>query len=306
MPFGYNKNKSCLSRLVRPVVWCANYFDKSLYDIGNLCLPILIGILVNFTTSEYKEYIFIAIALCLFFAILCLVKSHKDKDGLLSSKKNFEDINEKLVSINKELLEQIETIKGDFRLLNRQSIENNLKIINNTVGCNSHHRLSLYFELNGSFVILGRFSDNPKLSIINTTKFPLDKGALTKSWESGYFEDFECPMFSKKDSNRYYSYQKKVYEYSKRKIEGLNMKSCNYIGFRINDNGIPVGVILFESEKSDLSPKKQLIDETCSAHHDILAKLIQTGKTYTHIINPGGLEDSPENEFLQLMGGKNV
>lgn len=260
MPFGYSKNKGYFRKMISPIIRLANRLDKSFYDIGNLSLPILISIFGIFINTKYQGWIILSNIVLLIGAIYCLIKVNNDKENLVQERNNYKNENEKLTNQNKGLLEEMEIMKGDFRLLNKQSIENHLKIINNTIGCSSCHSISLYFEYNGLFLILGRFSENPKLSIINTTQFPLDKGALSKTWEQEYFEDFSCPVFSNnKDSKKkYYDYQKSTYDFSKQKASSLNMKSCNYIGIRIKDNGIPIGVILFESIQNDLLSKKRI------------------------------------------------
>lgn len=304
MLFGYSKNKGLFVKLMSPFNWFANYFDKSLYDIGLLVLPIFIGILANFVNSEYnKVWVLSAIVACLLLAVLCLRENHIDKERLSSK-------NKELDSKNKELLEKIEMINGDFRLLNKQSLENHLKVINDEIGFDSVHRISVYFEYSGLFLILGRFSSNPQLAVTRTIQFPLDKGALSKSWEQEYYEDFNCPEFSVKPNaknNPYYTYQNKHYGFDKEKVDKMNMKSCNYIGFRINDNGMPVGVILFESSKNSLKAKKAKISETCKNYNDVLVRLILMGKKYAYITyDTDILNNRPEDEFLKQRGGNDA
>lgn len=228
MLFGYSENKGLFEKMINPLNWLARFFDKSLYDIGLLCLPILIGVLANFVNSEYKFGVVIAIIIFLVLAVLCLRKNHLDKDELSNKNKELDDKNKELDDKNRELLEKIEKINGDFRLLNQQSIESHLKIINDAINLGVDHRISVYFEHNGLFLILGRFSNNPKFRIIHTTKFPVDKGALSQSWEQGYYEDFGCPIFSvdvKKKSKKpadtnqfYYEYQKDNYGFDKKRL----------------------------------------------------------------------------------------
>lgn len=317
MLFGYSENKGLFEKMINPLNWLARFFDKSLYDIGLLCLPILIGVLANFVNSEYKFGVVIAIIIFLVLAVLCLRKNHLDKDGLSNKNKELDDKNKELDGKNRELLEKIEKINGDFRLLNQQSIESHLKIINDAINLGVDHRISVYFEHNGLFLILGRFSNNQKFRIIHTTKFPVDKGALSKSWEQGYYEDFGCPIYSidvNKKSKKtiatnqsYYQYQKDNYGFDKKKVNSMNMKSCNYIGLHVKDNGLPIGVILFESIQNDLESKSGVICEVCEKYLNVLAKLILTGKEYANIIYLDNVQkNSPEIELLKVVGDGNV
>ena len=57
-------------------------------------------------------------------------QSHIDKQKLSDNNENLTKVNNKLESDKRILTEQIEDIKGDFRLLNEHSIESHLKIIN--------------------------------------------------------------------------------------------------------------------------------------------------------------------------------
>lgn len=312
MPFGYSENKALCVKMMRPLNWLAKYFDKSLYDIGLLFVSTSIAVLANFVNSEYRILVIIAIGVCLLLAGLCLSKSHIDKEKLSNKNKELDSENKELDSKNKELLEKIEMIKGDFRLLNQQSIESHLKIINDAINLGVDHRISVYFEHNGLFLILGRFSNNQKFRIIHTTKFPVDKGALSKSWEQGYYEDFKCPIFSvdvnKKSANKsYYQHQKNHYGFDQKKVDSMNMKSCNYIGLHVKDNGIPIGVILFESIQNDLGANKDVICEVCDQYLNVLAKLILTGKEYENIIYLDNVQrNSPEIELFEMVGDSNV
>lgn len=310
MPFGYSENKALCEKMMRPLNWLAKYFDKSLYDIGLLFVSTSIAVLANFVNSEYRILVIIAIGVCLALAVLCLRKSHIDKEKLSNKNKELDSKNKELDSKNKELLEKIEMIKGDFRLLNKQSLGNHLKVINDEIGFDSVHRISVYFEYSGLFLILGRFSSNPQLAVTRTVQFPLDKGALSKSWEQEYYEDFNCPEFSVKPNaknNPYYTHQNKHYGFDKEKVDKMNMKSCNYIGFRINDNGMPVGVILFESSKNSLEAKKVKIVKTCENYNDVLVRLILMGKKYAYITyDTDILNNRPEDEFLKQRGGNDA
>lgn len=87
----------------------------------------------------------------------------------------------------------------------------------------------------------------------------------------------------------------------------MNMKSCNYIGLHVKDNGLPIGVILFESIQNDLESKRDVISEVCEKYLHVLVKLILTGKEYANIIYLDNVQkNSPEIELLKVVGDGNV
>ena len=310
MFFGYSDNIGFFKKIVSPFYKLANYFDKSIYEILNLTLPTAIAVLSNFVNGENGKYYIIAIVILLFIVAWSMRQSHIDKQKLSDNNENLTKVNNKLESDKRILTEQIEDIKGDFRLLNEHSIESHLKIINDNVGLNTNHRMSIYFETNNSFLILGRYSDNPKYKKTHTIQFNIDKGALSKTWEEGYYEDFACPKFggNQKAKKPYYDYNKDIYDYPKTKVNKLNMKSCNFIGFSIKDSGNSIGVILFESIENDLESKKELIISALDDYQNVLARLVRLGKDYNHIIHStlNKNDISPEEELIKEMGEKNV
>ena len=183
-------------------------------------------------------------------------------------------------------------------------------MISDKTGLNSDNRISIYFEFNNNFLLLGRFSENPNFKKTHAIQFSIDKGALSKAWQEGYYEDLKCPVYTKKPSSRkpYYEHNKIVYDFSKAKLDKLNMKSCNFIGHAIKDAGNSIGVILFESTKHDLEIKKDLINEVFQNYQNVLARLVRLGKDYNHIIysNTDKNKLSPEKELLNELGEKDV
>lgn len=310
MFFGYNHNKGLFKKLVSPLNKVANYFDKSIYDILNLSLPITIGVLANFVTGKNGNLVIIIITILLIVAIWSIRQTHFDKSGLLNENLEFSKINSGLEQTKRLLVEKIENVKGDFRLLNEYSIESHLKMISDKTGLNSDNRISIYFEFNNNFLLLGRFSENPNFKKTHAIQFSIDKGALSKAWQEGYYEDLKCPVYTKKPSSRkpYYEHNKTVYDFSKAKLDRLNMKSCNFIGHAIKDAGNSIGVILFESTKHDLEIKKDLINEVFQNYQNVLARLVRLGKDYNHIIysNTDKNKLSPEKELLKELGEKDV
>ena len=96
----------------------------------------------------------IIITILLIVAIWSIRQTHFDKSGLLNENLEFSKINSGLEQTKRLLVEKIENVKGDFRLLNEYSIESHLKMISDKTGLNSDNRISIYFEFNNNFLLL--------------------------------------------------------------------------------------------------------------------------------------------------------
>lgn len=304
MLFGYSKNKGCFSKIINPITCLCRYFDKSLNDVIAFTVPVIVGVLANFAVSQY-QWVIPTIIVMVAITIYAMRQARIDKNELLSKNQLLLSEKANLDQEKRGLLEDIDALKGDFRLLNENYIESHLKFLSDKIGFGKNHRISVYFENDDIFYILGRFSSNPKYKKKHTIKFAINKGALSKTWEDGSFYDFKCKSF-KNAEKTYLKHQKQYYGFDEDKIRKSNMKSCSFIGYAIQDSGTPIGVILFESVEQDLSDFNNLIKEIFLEYEIILSKIVRSGKHYSHIIHYDNNVDNPENEFLQKMGGKNV
>lgn len=305
MPFGYSRNKGYFSKISKPITCLCEYFDKSLYDVIVFVAPVIIGVLANFVVSQYQPVILGIIIILVILVVYAMRQAHVDKSKLLSKNQSLLEERENLDQEKKGLLEDIDTLKGNFRLLNESYIESHLKFISDKVGFGKDHRIPVYFENDDSFYILGRFSSNPRYKKKHTIKFAINKGALSRTWENGSFCDFDCKSF-KNAKKTYLKYQKQHYGFDEDKINKSNMKSCSFIGYTIRDNGTPIGVVLFESVEQDLNDFNGLIENIFLEYEVVLSKIVRSGKNYTHIIHYGNNANNPEDELLQKIGGKNV
>lgn len=304
MLFGYSKNKGYFSKIINPIACLCRYFDKSLNDVIAFTVPVIVGVLANFAVSQYQWVIPIIIVMVV-ITIYAMRQAHIDKSGLLSNNQLLLEEKENLDQEKRGLLEDIEALKGDFLFLNENYIESHLKFISDKIGFGKNHRISVYFENDDSFYILGRFSSNPIYKKKHTIKLAINKGALSKTWESGNFCDFNCKSF-KNAKKTYLKHQKQHYGFDEDKINKSNMKSCSFIGYTIRDNGTPIGVILFESIEQDLETFQSSIHSILLDYESVLSKMVRSGKDYSHIIHSNDNTSNPENEFLKKIGGKNV
>ncbi len=160
--------------------------------------------------------------------------------------------------------------------------------ISKTLELDTSTRVSIYFEDNNEFSILGRYSSNPKLSAVRTLSFPINRGALSKAWEQGeFFDDKCCPQ----------NYQKDNFGYGVRETNSLTMKSCEYIGLAVKAYDSNIGVILFESECRGLVIRhKENIIEQVNSFHSQLSNAIISGKTIDK--EKRGNKNGVDEEFI--------
>src|SRR5690606_23419158 len=67
---------------------------------------------------------------------------------------------------------------------------------------NSNERVTIYFELNGEFSLLARYSSNPMHKVVHRQKFPLNEGVISQAWSHGKCIENTCPSH-KSDAIKY-------------------------------------------------------------------------------------------------------
>lgn len=108
-------------------------------------------------------------------------------------------------------------------------------------------RASLYKYDAGSFLCIGRYSNNEFYRRNPKNIYPANKGIIKRAWRQNTFEDASAP-----DPNvnigKYIRYQVETYGYDEGAIEGMRMKSRSYYAIRIKKlDTNSVAVLLFES-----------------------------------------------------------
>lgn len=159
-----------------------------------------------------------------------------------------------------------------------QIVTSILKSIFKNLDLDTYTRVSIYFEENNKFSILGRYSRNPKYKEIHTRVFHINKGALSKAWEHGEYSSSECCSYADNKLG-YQEYQLKEFNYSLEQTEKLTMKSREYVGIALSHIDEHIGVILFESEsEAFVDDYKNGIIEQVDKYHSQLSDRIISGK----------------------------
>lgn len=185
-----------------------------------------------------------------------------------------------------------------------------LKGLYQQVNLNNTARVTIYYEQDGAFYLLGRYSKNPRFAQANKNKFKIDLGVISKAWEYDKWVESDAPVYSKENPSDYNDYMIKKYEYTKDTLAKIRMKSCRFLGLSITDADENIGVILFESVKEDFLAQRMqnCIEKWCDSNQSSLCKLIKGGQkycidAYTSKSIGGNLTDA---NILSMLTGKQV
>lgn len=171
--------------------------------------------------------------------------------------------------------------------------------------CNSE-RVTIYFEYNDDFYLLGRYSIDPEYcKMHNRNKFPKDSGAIAKTWRNGQLVDVEnCPSIED-DKEKYFEYQFDNYGYTQEKLNNISMRSCAFVGFSISDAGKYIGVILFESVNHCIVNKNKSDDiiDLCRNNQSLMSKFIRDAieKDFYFKVKSSIESIEPEKEMLDII-----
>ena len=115
-----------------------------------------------------------------------------------------------------------------------------------------------------SFFVLDRYSENPMYRKIRSKEYPLNKGCIAKGYQNDWHFEKGCFPSYEKDKSKYESYIRQTYNYNHADVRDLNMKSRFYAVKRIKrNNEKELGVIVFESIRSDRFPEALIKSELC-------------------------------------------
>ena len=275
--------------------------DKSLYIIFSVISTVILSVSCAFLSTNdiwWSGVIFGFVAL-----IISALGHHYDMERSIKLvedlKRDLEletsKVRENLKFIEKLGIEQ-EEVKVRLDDIHTQLVNSILVSISKTLELDTSTRVSIYFEDNNEFSILGRYSSNPKLSAVRTLSFPINRGALSKAWEQGEFFDDKCCPHSE-NKRKYQNYQKDNFGYGVRETNSLTMKSCEYIGLAVKAYDSNIGVILFESECRGLVIRhKENIIEQVNSFHSQLSNAIISGKTIDK--EKRGNKNGVDEEFI--------
>lgn len=123
-------------------------------------------------------------------------------------------------------------------------------------------RLSVYqwHSANRVFVLVGRVSTNPTLTLPGRPEYPDGMGLIAQAWERGRAFHREWAT----DPTRWVASQVQKFGVPSATAEQMKMRSRSFLGVRVDDGGIPVGVLMLES--TDLNRVTAAHEDTIQSH----------------------------------------
>ncbi|WP_333865571.1 hypothetical protein [Sphingobacterium sp.] len=234
------------------------YLKKNISKVLNVSATILFGCLGVFYDSDkkiyseytWKEYYIVVLV----FGILLLIS------GLIFD--IFEGrVQKKIIAENEALKIVIRTLEGQIQKGNSKNLSlqgEYYKLCSDFIrSCfltsffeinDENSRISLYKNIEKRFVLLGRFSKNPKFNEKGRDSYPESEGFIALGWEKDSFEINNIPEFNSSKGRAYVNHIKSVCSIDHSIIYSLKMKSRSYLIIRINneDSRKPLGIFVFE------------------------------------------------------------
>ncbi|MDE1482353.1 hypothetical protein [Xenorhabdus bovienii] len=316
--FGFNNNRNIFTSL-------GNILDKGGYILLSVIGTILVtlggafisnydfpqnwknssGILEHFKLIIFNPYsAFILGSPALFLGTIGTYKDQKEQQKAI----------EKLTPLKSKLEyaeEELQDFHSKINKLNEESVEIWLKLCFKNSVLDSSERISIYYEKNDEFYILSRYSKNPLYKKVHKQKFSLDKGVISKAWENGSYQ-IELPDYEK-ENKPYLDRCKELFNYKTEDIEPLTMKSRQYFAKAITDADIHIGVIVFESIKSNIFSDKKIenISKFLDDSASLLAKFVRDSRDFDRELvlksrreaKMGDVEEDFLSSFSQIRGG---
>ena len=237
------------------------------------------------------------------------IGTYKDQDRqnkkILELKAESEELGNIKCALN-SALEELQENKSKIVGLHGELVQTWLKGMSKFLELDSNSRVTIYYEHDEEFYLLGRYSKNPVFAKVHRQKFPLNRGVISKAWEHENHIESHCPHSDLYDE--YAQYLGDKYGYEREKINALTMKSCRYYAKAIIDADIHIGVIIFESTEISFfedNLENKIIDY-CREHQGQLSKFVRDSLLFDKEVNikREGKNISVEDDFLQMMGGE--
>jgi hypothetical protein len=238
-------------------------------------------------------------AICLY---LGAQGTYKDQNALNSQISEAKETKKALNSTQEELQDS----KSKLIELQRELVKNWLKSASKHFSLDTHSRVTIYYEHQGEFYLLARYSQNPNFDSIHRQKFARNQGVISKAFDHGCHKEDQCPCPASTEAN-YSEYLNKEYGYESEKIKSLNMKSCRYLAKAIVDADNHIGVVVFESTQTEFFNKINDADvkKYCQDYQSQLAKFVRDILEYDKEIHMKSTPNAQvEDELTQMVGGK--
>lgn len=140
-------------------------------------------------------------------------------------------------------------------------------------------RVSMYLHQNNSFILFGRYSNNPNYNKMGRGTYPDNEGLISKGWD-----DEVCVLHGVPEwrgaGQQYYNKVNKIKEINKDIVSGINMKSRSFYVKRVDneDSRTPYGIIVIEQMKSNMI-ETDIIEDIFEKDLDNLILLFRSMKS---------------------------
>lgn len=240
-----------------------------------------------------------------------LIQHNSDINELKKTHKNELDAleNKFKTSINC-YQERIEDLDREIYTLHQNVPDIWLKMMFEKFDFSAHVRVSIYFMYEEQFHLLSRHSDNPNFKETHTPTHGKDEGILSQIWSDGVAEERDCPH--PKNIRNYIDYVAKKYNYDESIVKMMAMKSCRYLGTRINYSREGIGLLLIESLDECFFEKYEssVIIDYINRSNSHLTKIVLTGKEYKKRektkVNSNKEQNTPEQDMKSILKIKGI
>lgn len=257
------KTKDIFEKNIPEVLAVSSAYFYLLADIKNASNKLIFA---DFTWNDINSFLLV---LGTFLALLSVYQNYILKAKYISD----DDLKLELLNTNKKL----DILKKEYYKL----CSDNLRIIFKSFFelSNGSGRVSVYKFENEAFKLLGRYSNNPIYNKKGRESYPSNEGFIALGWANEIYEIYNIPPWSRTGQD-YKSAIKELCNISDKTLKGLNMKSCSFFIYRLDneDSRPPLGIVVVEQlQSSQIDP--QNMNEIFSRNEQQLSFLIKSMKS---------------------------
>lgn len=130
----------------------------------------------------------------------------------------------------------------------------------------SDERISIYQHETDSFIIRGRYSEDPELNKIRRKLYKSKDGFISNGWRRGYYLSNNLQTSYDTDKKKYIQETLDECKINAVELKNIRMKSLVYSVHRVDKNSSKLAVIVFESLRSGMFQNRTDIDKAISKH----------------------------------------
>lgn len=246
----------------RLILRTQRFFDKNYkifhiisFFLNILLLPFLFLFVELEKTGTIWERLCDSWFLVIFAVWLCLTTIYK----LLESKTNYRVLEiEKDSNRNADTVSYLQNSILDTEQSIIEILESQLQIIAENLKLGESERISLYKNENESFILLGRYSQNPGNNKHHREIFPETEGFLHKGWNRKEYSFYKPVPNYESHPKEYLDLISNECNIDIEVLADVGMKSRSYYTYPIyvNDNKDRKALILIESTQAEINYKE--------------------------------------------------